>query len=163
MDLGTGGGLPGLVLAWHHRTTAWTLVDATAKKVAAVQQFAVTLELDNVEVVHARAEGLAWAPEHRGCYDGIVARAVAPLPTLLELARGFLAPGGRLVAVKGPAWSEELTQARAALRLLAYDEPTAERLSGEERETWLVTMAAQGPPPAGFPRRDGTPQHDPLC
>ena len=162
MDLGTGGGLPGLVLAWRHPDVAWTLLDATAKKVVAVRAFAEELGLTNVTVVQGRAEALAWEPEHRGRYAGVVARAVAPLPTLVELARGFLAPAGSLVAVKGRAWREEAHAARGALQALRYGPVSTEPLLGAERESWLVTMQAHGPPPSGYPRRDGVPKSDPL-
>ncbi len=162
MDLGTGAGLPGLVLAWRHRDVAWTLVDATAKKVAAVQAFAGELALANVTAVQARAEALAWEREHRGAYNGVVARALAPMVTLVELARGFVAAGGTLVAVKGPRWREELEEARGALRTLRFSHVSTERLDSAGRETWLVTMRAAGPPPPGYPRRDGVPKADPL-
>ena len=162
MDLGTGGGLPGLVLAWRHPDVAWTLLDATAKKVDAVRAFADELRLSNVTVAQGRAETLAWEQQHRGRYAGVVARAVAPLPTLVELARGFLAPTGSLVAIKGPAWREEAREAQGALRTLRYGAVSTERLRGTERESWLVTMQAHGPPPSGYPRRDGVPKSDPL-
>lgn len=162
MDLGTGGGLPGLVLAVQHPDVAWTLVDATAKKVAVVQRFVDELELDNVTVIAARAEALAAAADHRGQYDGVVARALAPLPTLTELARGFLRPDGLLVAMKGPAWGGEVAAAQGALRTLRLSVMSTDRLQSPARETWVVTMRAEGPPPAGYPRRDGLPKHDPL-
>jgi 16S rRNA (guanine527-N7)-methyltransferase len=162
MDLGTGGGLPGLVLAWRHTAVAWTLVDATAKKVEAVRGFAAELQLANVTVVHARAETLAWDATHRGSYGGVVARAVAPLVTLVELARGFLQPDGDLVAIKGPGWREELQRAQRALETLGFLHVHSQRLAWKARETWLVTMRAAGDPPAGYPRRDGLPKSDPL-
>lgn len=162
MDLGTGGGLPGLVMAWRYPDVAWTLVDATAKKVGAVRDFADELGLANVTAVQGRAEALAWASDHRARYAGVVARAVAPLPTLVELARGFLAPNGLLVAVKGPAWRDEAEAARGAIGVLQYQELSPEPVFGAERESWLVTMQAKGPPPSGYPRRDGVPKSDPL-
>jgi 16S rRNA (guanine527-N7)-methyltransferase len=162
MDLGTGGGLPGLVLAYRHHEVEWVLVDATAKKVAAVREFAEILELDNVTVVQGRAESLAQAPEHRGRYQGVVARAVAQLPVLLELSRGFLAPEGRLVAMKGPNWEAEMERAEVALRVLRYRDVHSEDLGVPDRSSWLVTMRADGPPPPGYPRRDGIPKQQPL-
>lgn len=162
MDLGTGGGLPGLVLALCHPDVEWTLVDATAKKVEAVRGFARALELTNVYAVHGRAETLAHDPRFRGTYDGLVARAVAPLPTLVELSRGFLGDTGALVAVKGPGWAAELAAAEPALRRLAVQVESTVRLESEARASWVVTMRAQGPPPDGFPRRDGVPKADPL-
>ena len=162
MDLGTGGGLPGLVLAVRFPEVHWTLVDATAKKVAAVASFAAALGLGNVMTVHSPAETLAHDPAHRGAYDGVVTRAVAPLQTLVELSRGFLKPGGHLVAVKGPRWEDEVAAAGGALRQLQMRVIHSEVLAAAVRPTWVVTMAADGPPPAGFPRRPGLPKHEPL-
>lgn len=162
MDLGTGGGLPGLVLAVRHPGVTWTLVDATAKKVSAVQQFATELGLPNVEVVHGRAETLAHDPAFRGRFGGVVTRAVAPLPTLAELCRGFVAGNGVVVALKGPRWQQEVDAAGPALRALRLRLVSAEPLESPARDSWVVTMRATGAPPAGYPRRDGVPKGDPI-
>lgn len=162
MDLGTGGGLPGLVLAFRHPDVEWVLVDATAKKVAAVRAFATALELPNVTAVQGRAESLAHEAAHRGRYDGVVARALAQLPVLTELARGFLAPDGLLVAMKGPRWEAELQRAHRALRILKLRDVHSEVLPLHDRSSWLVTMRADGPPPRGYPRGDGIPKSHPL-
>ena len=163
MDLGTGGGLPGLVLAYRFPAVEWTLVDATAKKVEAVRGFADELGLENVTVAHGRAETLAHDPAHRGRYGGVVCRALAQLPVLLELTRGFLAPDGLLVAMKGPNWNAELQRAGAAQHTLRFREVHSEELPLPDRSSWLVTMRADGPPPPGYPRRDGIPKQQPLA
>ncbi|MDP8971126.1 MAG: class I SAM-dependent methyltransferase [Actinomycetota bacterium] len=162
LDLGTGGGLPGLALAVIRPDVTWTLVDATAKKIESVRAFAAELGLENVTALAGRAETLAHRPELRGRYGGVVSRAVAPLGVLAELARGFLVDQGVLLAVKGPRWSAELRDARAALEILGFVEPQAVEVPTTERPTWLVTMRAQGPVPPGFPRRDGVPRAKPL-
>ena len=162
MDLGTGGGLPGLVLAIEHPDVAWMLVDGTAKKIAAVEEFAAALALGNVRALAGRAEALAHNVSYRGRYDGVVTRALAPLPTLVELARGFLRPGGRLIALKGPGYRAELAEAAPALQRLRLRVSPAQRLPFDVRESWVVTMTAEGAPPEGYPRRDGVPKSDPL-
>ena len=162
MDLGTGGGLPGLVLALRHPSTHWVLVDATRKKADAVAEFARDLGLVNVTVLHGRAETLARDAAHRGAYDGVVSRAVAPLATLAELCRGFLRNEATMVAVKGPRWREELRAAGGALATLRLGDVHTAELADVARPTWVVTMRADGPPPADFPRRDGIPKQDPL-
>lgn len=162
MDLGTGGGLPGLVLAYRFPQVEWTLVDATAKKVEAVRGFAAELELTNVAVVHGRAESLAHDPAHRGSYGGVVCRALAQLPVLLELTRGFLSPDGLLVAIKGPSWSAELQRAQVAQSTLRFRDAHSHELPLPGRSSWLVTMQADGAPPPGYPRRDGIPKQQPL-
>jgi 16S rRNA (guanine527-N7)-methyltransferase len=163
MDLGTGGGLPGLVLAYRHPDVEWVLVDATAKKVAAVRSFAAALELDNVTALQGRAESLAHEVAHRGAYGGVVCRAVAQLPVLLELTRGFLSADGLLVAMKGPNWTAELARAAAAMRILGFADVHSAALPLPDRSSWVVTMRANGPPPEGYPRRDGLPKQQPLA
>lgn len=162
MDLGTGGGLPGLVLAIRHPTVAWTLVDATAKKVDAVSSFAAELDLANVDVVQGRAETLAHDAVYRGTFDGVVSRALAPLPTLVELCRGVVGGNGHMIAVKGPGWRAELDAAAPAMAALRVRVVSTARLEVPARETWVVTMRADGAPPPGYPRRDGVPKADPI-
>lgn len=162
LDLGTGGGLPGLVCAALLPEVRWTLLDATAKKVESVRAFAAANDLDNVTVTHGRAETVARDPDLRGRLDGVVARAVGPLVVVAELARGFLRPGGTLVAVKGPRWQDEEPAFLRARAPLALGRPQAHVLASAERPTVLVSIRAAGPPPAPVPRRDGLPRAQPL-
>ena len=162
LDLGTGGGLPGLVCALRYPGTSFVLLDATAKKVHAVAQFARALGLRNVQARAGRAEDLAHERGLRGAFDGVVSRAVARLVVLQELARGFLRPEAPLVAVKGPAVEAELREAAAGRKMLRYGEPEVRWRTSGERAIVLVTMRARGAPPRGFPRAPGRPRTDPL-
>lgn len=162
LDLGTGGGLPGLVLAICLPEVSWVLLDSVAKKVAAVESFAAELALENVTAVAGRAEDLAHLPGWRGAFDGVVARAVAPLPVLLELSRGFLPDGGRLAAVKGPTWEDELGASEEAMRVLGWHHSGTLGIKEAVRPTWLVTMQAVGSIPRRFPRRPGVPKASPI-
>lgn len=158
MDLGTGGGLPGLVLADEDPGAEWVLVDARRKKAREVQRFAEALGV-RCRVVAGRAEDLAWEAQWRGVFTGVVARAVAPLGVLMELARGFLMPGGRLVAVKGRRAWEEVEAASAALEGLGMGMGRVESLG--VGETVVVEVLAVGGPPQGVPRRAGVPERRP--
>lgn len=162
VDVGTGGGLPGLVLAVLQPDVRWTLIDATRKKTTAVRAFADELGLPNVQVVVGRAETLAREPAYREQFDGAVSRALASLPTLIELCRGFVRTAGVLAAVKGPRWEDEVessAQARGALRV---GEVAAAAVPGAARPTWLLTMRTLGPTPPAYPRRDGRPASHPI-
>jgi 16S rRNA (guanine527-N7)-methyltransferase len=161
LDLGTGGGLPGLALAICWPDVRWTLLDATAKKIEAVAEFARELGLARVTALSGRAEELAHDPHHREQYDAVIARAVAPLPVLVELARGFLRRGGVLHAVKGPAWREELDAAAGAMRRLGLEFSTAADVPDAVRPTTVVTMRAAKPVVALYPRRSGLPRAQP--
>lgn len=158
MDLGTGGGLPGLVLASEHANATWVLLEARRKKAAEVRRFAEELGVDcDVEV--GRSEELAWEAAHREAFEGVVARAVAPLRVLVELARGFLVPEGRLVAVKGQGAWGEVHAAAAALERTRMRVGRIEPLG--MGETVVVEAVAKGRAPEGVPRRAGVPQRRP--
>ena len=95
LDVGSGGGLPGIPLAIARPDLAVTLVDTVQKKATFLQQVAIELELKNVAVHHARVE------EMRGQYAQISSRAFAELALFVSLTRHRLAPGGRWLAMKG--------------------------------------------------------------
>lgn len=143
-------------------TARWVLLDARTKKVAAVAGFVEALGLENVEPVTGRAENLARDPHRREGFDGVISRAVGPLPTVTELSRGFLRDGGRIVAVRGPQVEADLAALGPALPHLGVGEVGHQRISGTTRETWLVTMRAVGRAPQAMPRPDGTPAARPL-
>lgn len=158
MDLGTGGGLPGLVLARLHPQVEWVLMDAKRKKADEVRRFATELKI-RCRVVAGRAEDLARMPQWREGFDGVVSRAVAPLRVMVELARGFLVEGGDLVAVKGSAAGEEVQAASGALHRCAMEVHSVSVLSGDTR---VVRLRAVGSAPEEIPRQAGVPQRRPL-
>ncbi|HUH07246.1 MAG TPA: 16S rRNA (guanine(527)-N(7))-methyltransferase RsmG [Egibacteraceae bacterium] len=163
VDLGTGGGLPGLVLAVAHPSVEWTLIDATQKKVAEVARFAEELELSNVHPIAGRAEALGHDPAYRGRFDGVVSRAVAPLPVVAELSRGFVHSGGVVAVVKGPRALEEMQRSSKVLAdPLRLTDLHSRVVPGTARATHLVMMRARGSVPTGYPRRDGVPRTHPL-
>lgn len=113
LDIGSGGGLPGLVIALVRPGLDVHLMDATRKKADFLRDAAASLGL-GVEVHHGRAEELA-AGNLAGTFDMVTARAVAPLQRLVPWAAPYLRPGGRLHAIKGERWAEELDQACDAI------------------------------------------------
>lgn len=124
LDVGTGPGLPGLVLAVARPAQRFTLLDSNGKKTRFVRQAVQELGLDNVEVVQARAE------QYRIASAQIVSRAFASLPDMLALVDHLLAPGGRLLAMKGALTDLEMAGVTAPwraeteiLRVPGVDEP----------------------------------------
>lgn len=115
LDLGTGGGFPGFVIAVTRPDLAVTLLDATAKKIDFLAETAAELGV-TLSTLHGRAEELHAV--HGGRFDVVVARAVAPLERLVPWALPFLAPGGTLHAIKGDRWADELRAALPVLRRL---------------------------------------------
>jgi 16S rRNA (guanine527-N7)-methyltransferase len=150
MDLGTGGGLPGLVLAAAFPSSTWTLVDARAKKIAQVQRFARVLGLSNVHALHARAEDLSDSP-HAGSYDGVISRAVGSLAQTIVLSRPFVTDGV-VIAIRGPRVADDVEATTALCADLGLVVDAISEISGTIRPTWLVRLRGQGPVPADFPR-----------
>lgn len=170
LDVGTGGGIPGIPLWIAHPDWTITLVDATGKKVKAVnrmiealfQDFAPWLR-EPARCMQGRAEELAQQALYREQFDWVVARALAPLPVLLELTLPFLKPGGTLVAMKGPQMQSELQESWAVAPLLGGQYRTYKSLSlpdGSQRH--LVVFDKCSPTPHLFPRKAGIPAHQPL-
>lgn len=108
LDVGAGGGLPGIPLAIATPNLRVTLIDKAQKKVAFLTQVKLELGLANVDCVHARVE--SWQPSER--FDLIVARAFASLAELVGLTRHLLAPGGCWLAMKGVLPQAELEELR---------------------------------------------------
>jgi len=114
LDVGSGGGVPGLPLAIARPDLAVTLVEATQKKAVFLADVAEALGLANVTVYAERAEELARS--FGGRFDVVTARAVAKLAALVPLTAPFARAGGRLLLIKGQRAEEELTAAKRALR-----------------------------------------------
>lgn len=119
LDLGSGGGYPGLPLAIALPAKRALLVDSIGKKARFLAHVVTGLGLaDRVEISAARAEALAADPRHRARWSVVTARAVATLPELIELAFPLLEPGGLLVAWKRAEIDEERDRAIPALAAL---------------------------------------------
>lgn len=108
LDLGTGGGLPGIVIAIHHPEAKLTLVDSIQKKINVVSDIIKKLGLKNVEAIWSRAEDLIKSPFEKGetggfdnYFDYIVSRSAAVLQDLTKWSKDLLKPGGKLITVKG--------------------------------------------------------------
>jgi 16S rRNA (guanine527-N7)-methyltransferase len=110
LDLGSGAGLPGLVLAMVLPDTAVTLLEPMERRCRFLTECVTELGLANVSVLRGRAEDITLRT------DVVTARAVAPLPRLAELAMGVVRPGGMILAIKGRTAAEELRAAEPVLR-----------------------------------------------
>lgn len=160
VDIGSGGGLPGLPLAVVLPQVRFTLLEATGKKARFLEQVTRDLGLANVRVVHDRAE-LAAAPAGplRDRFDVATARGVGALAVLVELAIPLLREGGTLLAIKGERAAEEASAARGAMRALRTE------LLGTHRTptSTIVVLRKIGPTPRRFPRRPGEPSNHPIA
>lgn len=118
IDVGTGAGFPGLVLAAAYPNVQVTLLDSTGKKLKAVEDMAQKLGVTNVRVVHMRAEEAGQKKEFRESFDYATARAVAELRVLLEYTLPFVKVGGSFLSLKGASALEEIDGARNSLSVL---------------------------------------------
>lgn len=116
IDVGTGGGFPGLVLAILYPYINFTLLDSTLKKCVHVKQCAEHLNLNNVTVVNDRVEN--FIIHNRSSFDLVTARAVSSLNMLLELCMPLLKQNGVFIALKGKAGLDELKESKEALKKL---------------------------------------------
>lgn len=112
LDLGTGAGLPGVVIKLHHPEINVTLVDSIKKKADALRDIVFKLGLEGTDVVNARAEDIGKHPNFKGRFDYIVARSVSTLDNLVKWSKNLVKSGGKLITVKGINISEELIRAK---------------------------------------------------
>lgn len=164
IDVGTGAGFPGLVMAVLMPETKATLLDSVGKKVKFVQNAALMLGLRNVKAITGRAEELAHLPEHREKYGLSVVRGVASISTAAEYCVPFLRKGGIFIAMKGPQAEEEMDDGKAALfsmgaKLTGINKVSLPQGQGERS---LVYATKLSPTPGRFPRRTGEPQRRPI-
>jgi 16S rRNA (guanine527-N7)-methyltransferase len=155
LDLGSGGGFPGLPLAAALPELHVTLAESVAKKARFLEAAVDATGLrDRVVVSAQRAESLAGAAPGSASFDVVTARAVAPLDELVELAMPLLRVGGRLLAWKSGDLAAELAAARRAGRVLGAGQPTAHRVEGiaDLAGHVIVEIEKRRPTPAGYPR-----------
>ncbi|MFA5505227.1 MAG: 16S rRNA (guanine(527)-N(7))-methyltransferase RsmG [Vulcanimicrobiota bacterium] len=162
IDIGTGGGVPGLVLAVVRPDLEFVLTDSAVKKTRWVEEMVESLGLSNVVVETRRLELLGREVGFRESFEVVTAKALAPLNVLCELGIPLLRPEGRLVAYKGPALVEEIRQAGPALRELRSQVHRCHGFQVGEKQTTICEILKTGPTPEKYPRRDGVPQKKPL-
>ena len=163
IDVGSGGGFPGLPLKLAFPGMRGTLLEATAKKTAFLAHLSEILELEDISVRTGRAETLAHEAEMREAFDMALARAVAEVATLAELTLPFVRVGGIVVMHKKVDIADELEQAQGAIETLGgrLREVLPVTLPGLD-ERALVVLEKQHPTPERYPRRPGMPAKRPL-
>ena len=163
IDVGTGAGFPGLVIAAVRPDLSVTLLDSTGKKLKAVENIAARMGVDNVSFLHARAEEAGRLPEYREKFDFATARAVAELRVLLEYAAPFVKNGGTFISMKGSAMQEEIDAAKQALAVLGTKIEavnTFELPNGDSRAVITVKKISQLSPK--YPRPSAQISKKPL-
>ena len=156
-DLGSGGGVPALVLAHDWPASCWWLVESRERRAAFLSEAVVALgAAARIEVLHARAEDVGRDPERRGRCDLVTARSFGPPPVTAECAAGLLAVGGRLAVSEPPVPVANRWPRAPLARLGLAPEATAE---GPPR---LQLLHQEAPCPEEFPRPRGRAARRPL-
>jgi 16S rRNA (guanine527-N7)-methyltransferase len=136
LDVGSGGGLPGVVLATVLPQLDVTCVDTVGKKAAFIQQVASELKLPNLRGVHARVEEMQIAP-----FDVITSRAFASLADFTQLTHMHLKPGGVWMALKGKLPDDEIAQLPATVQVFHVEPLAVPGLEAERCIVWLQTKS----------------------
>ncbi|MFM8640351.1 MAG: 16S rRNA (guanine(527)-N(7))-methyltransferase RsmG [Planctomycetota bacterium] len=160
IDVGSGGGLPGLPLAIAMPDVRFTLLEATGKKAAFLEETIAALGIANARVINERAETAGQDHhQHRAHYDAVVARAVARLNTLAELTVPFAREGGSVLLIKGGQAADEVAEAKQALyRLHAQVVDLHRTATGT-----VVVIEKTRATPRSYPRTPGEPKRKPLA
>jgi len=146
-DIGSGAGLPGLVLALARPDLSVTLVEPLLRRTTFLEEVVSDLGLDNVVVRRDRADAL----HGQASFDVVTARAVAPLERLLGWCMPLVAPNGALVAMKGDSAEEEIEGARTVLRKLGCADPSVEVLEAGSAQTRVVRVTWADPSRVSLP------------
>ena len=163
-DVGSGAGFPAIPLAMARPDLQVTAMESVGKKCVFIEEIRQAFGLeDRLKVVNGRSEELGNQPLYREQFDVVTARAVAALPTLLELTLPLTKPKGSFIAIKGPSYEEELKASQKALQTLkGRCEQVIHSAVSPEQASILLIFQKTGVTPKGYPRLPGMPSKKPL-
>lgn len=162
LDMGTGAGFPGIPLTICSQRHA-TYIDSVGKKINAVNSFIRDLNLKHAHGVHERLE--EYARSHKKSFAVVTARALAPLPTLIEYAAPFLKDNGLFVITKGNPSHEELLAGNTAAKIcgfVCHKEARLDLPNGLGHREFIVLRKAR-PSSVSLPRANGMAKKNPLA
>lgn len=164
IDIGTGGGFPGLPLKILNPKLKVTLLDSLNKRITFLNEVIKSLELNEIEAIHGRAEELARKAEYREKYDVCVSRAVASLNTLSEYCLPFVKKDGYFISMKGPEVEEELEDAKKAIDKLGGKIIKIEKIQIPKSDIYhsLIIIKKISETSTKYPRGGGKPKKNPL-
>lgn len=164
IDVGTGAGFPGMVLAAARPDLKITLLDSQQKRLTFLEKTAAETGISNIEIIHARAEDGARKPELREQFDYAAARALAPTNVLCEYLLPYVKPDGYALCWKGPAVRNEMEAGRKAAHLLGgrMEMPVPCPVHGREWDHMILPIRKIQHTSAAYPRKAGLPKNKPL-
>lgn len=163
LDIGSGAGFPGLILALYNPHSMVTLLEANHKKASFLGKMKLELELNNIEVLSRRVEELGRDNIFREKFDLCTCRGVAAMNILLEYGLPLLRMDGKLILWKGRNYQREIEISKKALKILGgkVKQVFPYNLMGE-RDRVLVVVQKEEKTPDRYPRRVGIPEKRPL-
>lgn len=162
IDVGTGGGFPGVPLAIVSPDKEFLLADSLNKRLKVINELASEIGIENVVTVHGRAEELARNKKYRESFDLCISRAVANLAVLSEYCLPFIKIGGFLLAYKGPDAEEEVKRAEKAIKTLGGKFKTIKSVELDGYDHNIVLIEKIKNTPLKYPRKAGTPSKEPI-
>ena len=155
IDVGTGGGFPGLVLKILEPSIQLTLLDTLGKRMDWLEEVSGELGLTGITFVKGRAEEYSHKKEFRDSYDLAVSRALASMPMLAELCLPYVKVGGMFMAMKSNKTDEEIEAAEKIIHTLGGDKPFVMdyKVPGTDVFHRIVTVYKGRPTPKGYPRK----------
>lgn len=164
IDVGTGGGFPGLPIKIMNPDTEVVLFDSLNKRLKFLDEVIGSLNLSGIETVHGRAEEFGRKKEYREQFDIATSRAVASLNTLSEYCLPFVKVGGYFIALKGPEVDEEIENAKAAIEKLGgeVEKKIDVSIPFSDLSHNLLIIKKIKNTPSQYPRGGGNPKKKPL-
>ncbi len=164
IDVGTGAGFPGIPIKIINPNLKVVLVDSLNKRINFLQDVIKKLNLDNIEVIHARAEDLGQNKKYREAFDIVTSRAVANMSVLSEYLLPLARVNGKCICMKGSDIEEELENSKYAINLLGgkIEQVDKFELSNERIGRNIVIVKKLKNTPNSYPRKAGTPAKKPL-
>ncbi len=158
LDVGSGAGFPGIVLAILNPNLNILLLDSLNKRINFLNALIEKLGLKNVKTIHSRIEDL----KEKGKFDFVTARAVANLSTLSEYLLPFVKIGGKAIIYKGADFFEEVEGAQKAIKELGCQLEGIDRYMIKDNSRAIITIKKLSASPAKYPRSGNQPRKNPL-
>ena len=164
IDIGTGAGFPGLVIKILKNNIDITLLDSLKKRMTYLENAVTNIDLDNVKIIHGRAEEYGVLNGHRESYDIALSRAVASLNVLSEYCIPFVKVGGYFICQKGPNYFDELKEAEKAINTLGGKVEDIKKfiLPYSDITHYIIIIKKMSSTPTKFPRKPGKPSTNPI-